>query len=304
MAQISEFSLIVAALGLALGHITPEVRGLITLVGVVTIFFSTYMILYSGPLYNLLSRWLKIFERSHPFREEEVCCLQEGPSVDVILVGLGNYGSGLAEHILRRNKTIIGVDFDPAALEKWRSRGISVLYGDIADPEIHEQLPLHKTRWVVSTVRSLELNLGLIELLKNRGYNDKVALTATSQEEAAQLEKTGAQVVFRPFNDAAEQAADALTHAMDVLPENVDWPIAFREVRIQFGGGLRREEGQKHPVAVDDGGLDPGGQPRRHRPLRSQTGLPDLSGRPPGHHGISGGSESGGIPPQSTSGER
>jgi len=235
VAQISEFSLIVAALGLSLGHITAEVRGLITLVGVVTILASTYMILYSGPLYNLLSGALKIFERRHPFREEQACCLQGESFVDVILVGLGSYGSGLAEHILRRNKTLIGVDFDPAALERWRARGVSVLYGDIADPEIHEQLPLRQARWVVSTVRSLELNLGLIELLRTRGYRDKVAVTAASQEEAERLEKAGAQVIFRPFRDAAEQAADALTHAIDVFPENVDWPIAFREVRVQSG---------------------------------------------------------------------
>lgn len=66
VAQISEFSLIVAAMGLSLGHITPEVMGLITLVGVLTIFASTYMILYSGPLYNLLSTPLKIFEKRNP----------------------------------------------------------------------------------------------------------------------------------------------------------------------------------------------------------------------------------------------
>ncbi len=235
VAQISEFSLIVVALGGSLGHITAEVRGLITLVGVVTIFASTYMILFSGPLYNLLSGVLKIFERRHPFREEQACCVQGESSVDVILVGLGSYGSGLAEHILRRNRTLIGVDFDPAALERWRAHGISVFYGDIADPELHEHLPFDRARWVVSTIRSLELNLGLIELLRTRGYRDKVAVTAASQEEADRLEKAGAQVVFRPFRDAAEQAADALNHAIDILPENIDWPIAFREVRVQSG---------------------------------------------------------------------
>ena len=258
VAQISEFSLIVAALGLSLGHITAEVRGLITLVGVVTIFASTYMILYSGPLYNLLSGVLKIFERRHPFREDEVCCLQEELPVDVILVGLGNYGSGLAENMLQRKRNVIGVDFDPAALQRWRARGISVLYGDIADPEIHERLPLHRARWVVSTVRSLELNLGLIELLKSRGYKEKVAVTAASPEEAESLEKAGANVVFRPFRDAAEQAADALTHAIDVLPENIDWPITFQEVRIQSGSIFA-------------------GKRVRNIPLRSATGVSILA---------------------------
>jgi K+/H+ antiporter YhaU regulatory subunit KhtT len=72
-----------------------------------------------------------------------------------------------------------------------------------------------------------------LEHLKNRGYSGKVALTATSQEEAHAFEKRGACVVLRPFADAAEQAADALTYAMDFLPANLNWPISFREVRIQ-----------------------------------------------------------------------
>jgi len=233
VAQISEFSLIVAALGLSIGHITEETVGLITLVGVVTIFLSTYMILYSYPLYRVLSSLLKIFERRNPYREAAIDSLAATETVDVILVGLGNYGSGLMEHLLRRKNAIVGVDFDPGALDKWRKRGVPVLYGDMADPEMHEQLPLEKARWVISTVRSREMNLALIHNLKKDGYTGKVALTATDSQEAAELEKAGSNLVFRPFRDATEQAADALTYAMDFLPESIDWPVSFLELRIR-----------------------------------------------------------------------
>lgn len=253
VAQISEFSLIVAALGLSLGHISAETMGLITLVGVATIFASTYMILYSAPLYRLLSTPLKIFERRNPHREAAIDSMAETPSMDVILVGLGNYGSNMAEYLLRRKKSIIGVDFDPVALNRWRTRGISVLYGDMADPEIHEQLPLHKTHWVVSTVRGSELNLALLQLLKNRHYDGKLALTAANLEEAALFEKAGAQVVLCPFSDAAEQAADSLTHAMDVLPANIDWPIAFREIRIQSGAAFAGKMVREIPLRAETG---------------------------------------------------
>lgn len=233
VAQISEFSLIVAALGLSIGHITEETMGLITLVGVVTIFLSTYMILYSSQLYQSLSRHLKIFERRNPYREAAIDTLMDSEAVDVILVGLGNYGSGLAEHLLRRKTAILGVDFDPNALDTWRGKGVPVLYGDVADPEMHEHLPLGKTRWVISTVRSKEMNLALIHNLRRNGYGGKVAVTATNEWEAVALEKAGAQLVFRPFMDATEQAADALTYAMDFFPKNSDWPISFLEVRIR-----------------------------------------------------------------------
>jgi Trk K+ transport system NAD-binding subunit len=258
VAQISEFSLIVAALGLSIGHISSETVGLITLVGVVTIFISTYLILYSGQLYAFLSTPLKIFERHDPYRETAQNTPQATVSVDVILVGLGNYGSGLAEYLLRRDKTILGVDFDPAVLEFWRLRGVSVLYGDMADPEIHEQLPLNKARWVISTVRSTEMSLALLHNLKKEQFQGKVALTATNEEEARVFADAGAHLVFRPFNDATEQAADALTYAMDFLPDTIDWPVSFLEVRIKSDA-----------AAV--------GKTIEHIPLRSLTGVSILA---------------------------
>jgi predicted Kef-type K+ transport protein/Trk K+ transport system NAD-binding subunit len=233
VAQISEFSLILASLGLALGHINKETMGLITLVGVVTIFASTYLILYSDRFYRFLSSPLKLFERRNPYRETAIDSSKQAFSVDAVLMGLGNYGSGIAEALLKRNRTVFGVDFDPDTLRRWRSAGISVVYGDMADPEILEQLPLGRSRWVVSTIRSKALNLTLLQYLKARNYGGRLALTAVNQEEAGIFEKAGADVVFRPFMDAAEQAADDLIYAMDFLTKSVDWPIAFREFRVR-----------------------------------------------------------------------
>jgi Trk K+ transport system NAD-binding subunit len=83
-------------------------------------------------------------------------------------------------------------------------------------------------------------------------------LTATNQEEAHAFEKAGASVVLRPFADAAEQAADALTYAMDFLPANIHWPIGFREVRIQSDASVA-------------------GKKIRDIPLRSETGVSILA---------------------------
>ena len=235
VAQISEFSLIVAALGVSLGHIGPEIMGLITLVGVVTIFLSTYMILYSGPLYKALQGPLRIFERRNAHRESAAEGIAEPESTDVILVGLGSYGSGVAEHLLERKKRIVAVDFDPSVLSRWSDRQTPVIYADMGDPEILEYLPLRDAQWVVSTVRVPALNLALLKMLKQRGFGGKVGLTAASRDEARVYETAGAHVVLRPFRDAAEQAADALTHAMDMMPKDIDWPVAFQEIRLRSG---------------------------------------------------------------------
>lgn len=249
LAQISEFSLIVVALGHSLGHIGDETIGMITLIGVVTIFVSTYLILSSAKLYQFLKGPLKFFERKNPYRETLDDLPSELlPKVDVILVGLGSYGSGIASQLLARNKTFVGVDFDPVALERWLSLDVPCRYGDMSDPEMLEQMPLSKASWVVCTVRNRELNLALLNLLKNKGFNGKVALTAVNEEEADLYLKSGAHVVFRPFRDAAEQAVDSLTDAMDVLPDESDMPISFKEIRIGSGSAYAGKKVRDIPL--------------------------------------------------------
>ena len=232
VAQISEFSLIVAALGLNLGHISPETMGLITLVGVTTIFASTYMILYSGKLYGFLAKPLQVFERKNPHQELAGGPADQADEYEIVLVGLGNYGSSLAEYMLLRRKKMMGVDFNPNALEIWRARGVPVMYGDMGDPEFIESLPLNRSRWVVSSVRNPEFNQALFRMLQQKEYAGRVALTSANEEEAAVFKQMGADVVLQPLRDAAEQAVDALSSTVEVLPIGIEWPLAFREIRL------------------------------------------------------------------------
>ena len=235
VAQISEFSLIVVASGLALGHIGQEIVGLVTVVGVVTILASTYMILYSDRLYQALSRWLRAFERANPYREAQCNDCFIMPRVDVVLVGLGGYGRELAEHLLERGRHVIGVDFDPEALEYCAKRGIPVLYGDMADPETIDGLPFLQARWVVSTTRNPAVDVQIVRHLRAKGFGGRIALTARTKEDAEAYLHFKPDVVLRPFFDAAEQGADALTGAWHALSDKTGWPVSFVEIRVKAG---------------------------------------------------------------------
>ena len=116
VAQISEFSLILGALGLSLGHIDPGIMGLITLVGLVTIGLSTYLILYSGPLYRMLSGALKWFERKVPFREAESDSAVPPQITDFIIIGLGNFGGRIARRLAEQGRRIFGADGEHTAI--------------------------------------------------------------------------------------------------------------------------------------------------------------------------------------------
>lgn len=210
VAQISEFSLILGALGLSLGHIDANTMGLITLVGLITISASTYMILYSHPLYERLAPWLGVFERKRAHREEVGGLVLEEHGVDVIVFGLGRFGSGIAQALQQRGHRVLGVDFDPDLVRRQEGEGYSVRYGDAEDPEILASLPLGQVRWVVSSVPEKTINLALLHGLHERGYKGRVAMTAHSSRDEEQLKDAGVDQVLIPYADAATKAVDNL----------------------------------------------------------------------------------------------
>jgi len=215
VAQISEFSLVFGALGLTLGHIDANTLGLITLVGLVTIGLSTYLILYSHTLYDRLAPYLGIFERRVPHREQAI--ENHAPpqaAVDVILFGIGRYGDDIARRLHDQGLSVLGVDFDPQAIATWQQQGLTAVYGDAEDPEFPATLPLAQAHWVVCTIPVREANLALHHALRAHGFRGKVALTAHDARAARALEQQGADLVLRPFSAAAEHAAAALVQAI------------------------------------------------------------------------------------------
>ena len=214
VAQISEFSLILGALGVTLGHIDDSVMGLITLVGLITIGLSTYLILYSHPLYERFGTWLQIFERTTPHREqEEDDTSREALNPDVILCGLGRYGSRMAEGLRKKGYVVLGVDFDPEVVALWHAQGWPAFYGDAADPNLPGSLPLTRTRWVVSTIPATSTNVTLLHALRTHGYTKQLGMAAYTVREAELLKQAGVDVVLIPFADAAERAVELLSNS-------------------------------------------------------------------------------------------
>jgi len=218
VAQISEFSLIFIAMGVTLGHLTSETLGLVTLVGLTTIALSVYMITYSHGLYRKMEPLLGSFERKIPHREESMDAHPEKwQSYDVILFGLGRYGSAIAERLQQQNIRILGVDFNPEEVQRWRENGFDAMYGDVCDQNFIEALPLKNVKWAVSAlsqhnhgITHEDPRLVLINGLKSQNFQGKIALNTHYLPESALLLQKGADVVLLPFQDAADRAVEII----------------------------------------------------------------------------------------------
>ncbi len=218
VAQISEFSLIFMAMGITLGHVNNEALGLVTLVGLITIALSVYMITYSHTLYRWVEPFVGMFERKMPMREaaDDQHSL-ENKAYDVILFGLGRYGSAIAEHLRADNVRLLAVDFNPDEVRNWRAAGYDAVYGDACDQEFIGYLPLKNVKWVVSAMPQHDLGLThedprlvLIDALKREKFTGKIAVSTQQEHEKEALKTKGAHLVFLPFHDAADRAVERM----------------------------------------------------------------------------------------------
>ncbi len=186
-------------MGISLGHVGSSALGLTTLVGLVTIALSTYMILYSYPLHERLMPWLGMFERRCPHRELAVERDHRAPDQpDVVVFGLGRYGGRLAPGLQEAKLGVLGVDFDPELARTLRHKGLPTRFGDGLDHDFLESLPLDNAAWVISTLPDIESNRALPHVLKERRYQGGVAIVAREEKDGSALKQAGAPTVAMP----------------------------------------------------------------------------------------------------------
>jgi Kef-type K+ transport system membrane component KefB len=216
VAQISEFSLIFMAMGVTLGHVSGDALGLVTLVGLVTIAASTYMITYNHQLYAIcepLLRWVGGHEGSGAASDQG----HRSEKYEVVVFGLGRYGGTIGRRLIAEGRKVLGVDFSPEAVRRWRDQGLPALFGDVSDPELIAHLPLAPVQWIISAipdpntgVTRHDSRLALLQALDGAGFEGRVAVATHRLDDVEELRRAGAHLILRPYLDAADQAIELL----------------------------------------------------------------------------------------------
>ncbi len=198
VAQISEFSLIYIAMGISVGHISQEVLPLVTIVGLITIAGSTYLMTHSGKIYYRISKYLKIFEK----RGKKVDDLKfhEGSEFDVILFGYNRMGRNIEKALKKLKTKYLIVDFNPEVIRGLSDQKVESRYGDVSDMELLDELNLYKAQMVVSTVKDFDTNALMIKKVRERNKNIIILTVSNQEDEALELYKRGASYVILPHH--------------------------------------------------------------------------------------------------------
>lgn len=192
--QISEFSIILVALGERASLIPPSLASLVSFVGLFTMVISAYLIIDNEKVYALLRPVLRFYKDRNGAVAEE----KEALSDHIVLFGCHRMGRSVLVHLKKQKNKVLIVDFDPEAVERLRKEGWNVIYADISDTEVYDQLNLSKASMVVSTVNDLKDNLLMLSEIKRRRLSLSVVVDAETNEDAQELYKAGATYVIFP----------------------------------------------------------------------------------------------------------
>ncbi|MBR9682756.1 MAG: sodium:proton exchanger [Candidatus Aenigmarchaeota archaeon] len=238
-AQISEFSLIIIALGVSVGHLTKPILGFVTMIGIITILGSTYMIMYSNKIYKKLSKHLKIFER----KGKKLDFNEHKGKYDIILFGCDRMGFSLLKTLGKlKHKTLV-VDYNPDIIMNLMKHEIPSRYGDIDDPELISELKLKNVKMIISTIPAFEANINLLKAAKRRNKKIIMITNAKKIDEALELYREGADYVIMPHFLGAE-------HASHILKKFKVNKTKFTEKQAKHIKELvtRKKIGQEHPT--------------------------------------------------------
>ena len=245
VAQISEFSLILIALGVKVGHITSEILSLVTAVGLITIAGSTYMILYADKLYPYLSKYLRIFERRGKKIDEHR--YNKGNVYDIILFGYNRIGYDILESLKKIKKKYLVVDYNPETITQLAKQGVDCMYGDVGDSELLDKLKFSKVKMIISTIPDLEVNLLLTSRVKRANKRAIIIVVSHKIDEAMELYENGVTYVLMPHFLGGHHASAMICGKQGL---NLNKFLDEKAAHIKYLK-KRKEIGHEHPVHIN-----------------------------------------------------
>jgi Kef-type K+ transport system membrane component KefB len=205
LGQISEFSFILITAGIAAKLVSSDALQLVTVVAMITIAVSSYVIQYNERLFEILAR---LFPFLKPKTAEPDVLEEAVPNV--VLIGYDRMGKKILPMIQDISDRYKVIDFNPSIVEELMHYGVPVMYGDAGSEDALKFAKIDKTKMVISTIPDMAVNTDIMDFMHRHHARGTTILTVKSSEDAARCYALGATFVIVPSVLGGEHFASLL----------------------------------------------------------------------------------------------
>lgn len=251
LAQIGEFSFILAALGVSLGVLSEEGRSLILAGALCTIVLNPFLVWVVDRLDALLTRYPRLIDRLERQKAPRLITTDRRmatPANHAVLIGYGRVGRTIGEALQRVGVPFIAIDQDRRVVEAMRTLGVTAVYGDATRPGILEHARLEFARLLVIASPDPYHARHIIELARARNPEIDIIVRTHADTEQEFFERLGVSKALMGERELAFGMAYHSLRSAGVDDDRAD------DVIQQLRGGGRIPTREFTQVMLDHGG--------------------------------------------------
>lgn len=216
LAQIGEFSFILAGLGLSLGLLPAEGQSLILAGAIISIAVNPLVFRAIEPAQAWIrarSKLARVMERpDDPLAALPMTVDLNRLTGQIVLVGYGRVGRRIGEALTANGISFVVAEENRETVEQLRAIDIPAVFGNAADPAVLIQAHIQRARMlVIATPDTLDARR-INEIARTVNPRIETVVRTHSEEEAALLEKENAGKVFLGEH---ELARSMIQHLLD-----------------------------------------------------------------------------------------
>ena len=225
LAQIGEFSFILAMLGRDLGILTTSAVNTVVAVSMISIVVNPLIYRTVKPLERWIARHPRLWRALNPavagvpmHEPREIA----GVSPRAVVVGYGPTGR-LATRLLRENAiepTVVELNLE--TVRRLRAEGVSAVYGDAGHREILEAAGVSRADSLVLTSAGMAGVQEVIRLAREINPGVQVLVRTTYLRDLDALRKSGADSIFSGEAEVALALTEEILRRLGATPEQVD----------------------------------------------------------------------------------
>lgn len=226
LSQVSEFSLVIFALGMGFAHISDDAQAFVLTAMLLASLISTYAIRYNDSIARGIGKALGAIgireKKSTAGAEEEGH--GHGAGKDIVVLGYYRIGRAFLERLESYCPTLIDrvtvVDFNPAFRKELENRGFHWEYGDLANPDSLTHIGIQDARLILVTVSDVFLKgtttRRLLSRLREINPGANYVLVADEPDDFQNLKEMGAAHVLIPGQITGGELFHWVVHQLDV----------------------------------------------------------------------------------------
>ena len=226
LAQVGEFSFVLARLGVDRGGIPPALFSLTLATALVSILLAPSLLRAGPPLLDRLerSRWLGRWFRAPVDASAEA----EGMDRHAVICGFGRVGRELARALDRHGHPYLVVEYHPQIVRELRARAVPVVYGDAANPAVLEHAHLERARLLavlIPDARAAEL---VTRHARTLHPDLDIVARAANADQVKGLREAGATEVVQPEFEAGVEVIRHALHRYGIAGTELSDVVAGR----------------------------------------------------------------------------